>query len=111
FEKTEVLIYLANEMRTGGRAIPYSLVAALDKEALERLTGQTAKELSIFLNAWAADDLGASPGDAIDLENYLWEEEGRLATRKASFTYAGTVPMEGLGAEKHLVPDYPGITE
>jgi putative ABC transport system permease protein len=111
FETTEVLIYLANEMRTGGRAIPYSLVAALDKEALERLTGQTAQERSIFLNAWAAEDLGARPGDAIDLEYYLWEEEGRLATRKASFTYAGTVPMEGLGAEKHLVPDYPGITE
>ena len=38
-DRTEVLIYLANEMRTGERAVPYSLVAALDNDALGRLAG------------------------------------------------------------------------
>ncbi len=110
-DRTEVLIYLANEMRTGERAVPYSLVAALDTEALGRLTGQTPGERTIFLNAWAAEDLRARPGDPITVEYYIWEEAGRLVTRKTSFTYGGTVPMEGLGADPRLVPDYPGITE
>jgi putative ABC transport system permease protein len=110
-ETTEVLIYLANDIRTDGLHLPYSLVAALDEKTLEKLTGQSQGERSLFLNAWAAEDLRARPGDPITLDYYVWEDEGRLVTRKASFTYAGTVPMEGLGADEHLVPDYPGITE
>jgi putative ABC transport system permease protein len=108
---TEVLIYLANEMRVGGRAIPYSLVAALDGEALKGLSGQSPGERFVFLNAWAEEDLRARPGDSITLEYYVWEDEGRLVTRTAAFTYAGAVPMEGMGADPKLVPDYPGITE
>ncbi len=106
-----VLIYLANEIRSGERTIPYSLVAALDDDTLASLGGKAPTGRPVFLNAWAAQDLGARPGSDVTLSYYLWEEEGRLDTREAAFTYAGVVPMKGLGADPRLVPDYPGITE
>ena len=37
----------------------------------------------IVLNEWAARELGASVGDAVRLEYYLWEDAGRLSTRSA----------------------------
>jgi hypothetical protein len=110
-EAREVLIYLANEIRSGKRTIPYSLVAALDSTAWEELTGQIPGERSVLLNAWAAEDLRARPGESLHLSYYLWEQAGRLDTREAAFTYSGVVPLKGLGADPGLVPEYPGITE
>jgi putative ABC transport system permease protein len=111
-----VLTYLANTIRANGREIPYSVVTALDKNAYASLAGaarQSAKipARPILLNDWAARDLGARPGDRVELEYFLWEKEGRLATKKAEFSLAGVVPLEGAAADRDLVPDYPGITE
>ncbi|MCA1633869.1 MAG: ABC transporter permease, partial [Acidobacteria bacterium] len=64
----------------------------------------------IILNEWAADDLGARPGDELTLEYYLWADDGRLVTREARFRVAGVVPVEGEAADRDLVPDYPGIS-
>jgi ABC-type antimicrobial peptide transport system permease subunit len=112
FETTEVLVYLANEIRDGARTVPYSLVAALDPVALASLGGGTATDPPpILLNAWAAEDLGARLGDALSLSYYVWDESGRLLTRSAAFTMAGVAPARGLAADRELVPSYPGITE
>ena len=63
-----------------------------------------------MLNEWAARELGASVGDAVRLEYYLWEDAGRLSTRSAEFRLAGVVPFEGVATDRDLVPEYPGIT-
>jgi hypothetical protein len=62
------------------------------------------------LNEWAASELGASKGQPVTLEYYVWEESGRLSTRSAEFRLAGVVPIEGEAADRDLVPEYPGIT-
>jgi len=113
FPTIEVLIYLANEIRSGARAVPYSLVAALDPAAFASLGGgkATTRKPPLLLNAWAAEDLGARVGDPVSLSFYVWQEEGRLLTRSASFEMAGIVPASGLAADRELVPSYPGITE
>jgi putative ABC transport system permease protein len=102
-----VLSYLANSISSGERSIPYSLVTALDSEALPPLKDKR----SIVLNEWAARDLNARPGDTVSLEYYLWHEDGRLETRKADFQLTAVMPIAGLAADRNLVPDYPGITE
>jgi putative ABC transport system permease protein len=69
-ESTSMLTYVANEMRTGARAVPYSLVTAIDLHVVEpQLTVDPAAKLPpIVLNAWAASDLAARRGDVVCLD-------------------------------------------
>jgi hypothetical protein len=114
FLATEVLVYLANAMRAGGRAVPYSLVAALDDAALGALAGNAAAAeggLPIVLNDWAAASLRVAPGSSVTLDYHLWRDEGRLDTESAPFDLVAVTRMVGLAADRDLSPDYPGITE
>jgi len=99
-QSESVLAYVANTIRIGDRAVPYSVVAA-------RGTGRG----EIRLNQWAADDLKAKVGDRVSLEYYLWSDEDGLTTSTAEFTLAGILPMNGAGADSTLTPDYPGISD
>jgi putative ABC transport system permease protein len=126
-----VFSYLANSIRSGPREIPYSLVTAIDDESFEQLkrtpasTSSTTSSTShssvapastssqlppIILNEWAARELGIQTGAPVTLEYYLWQEGGRLSTGAAEFQLAGVVPIEGIAADRNLVPEYPGIT-
>jgi ABC-type lipoprotein release transport system permease subunit len=101
-DASPVYTYLANTVRANGREIPYSVVTAMD-------IGLGREEIA--LNEWAARDLGARPGDAVTLEYHLWEEGGRLLTRSAEFRLARVLPMKGIGADRTLTPEYPGISD
>ena len=104
--------YLANSIRSGGRQIPYSLVTALDFPSFGLPPASPGGEMPpLVLNRWAARDLKARPGDLLELDYYLWAEQGRLLTRSAKFRLSGVVPMEGPLADRDLAPAYPGITE
>ncbi len=116
--------YLANSIRSGPREIPYSLVTAIDDESFEKLKRTPASTSStsgspssassalppIILNEWAARELGVQTGALVTLEYYLWQEGGRLSTGAAEFQLVSVVPIEGLAADRNLVPEYPGIT-
>src|SRR5688572_16176440 len=99
-----ILTYLANTIRIGDREIPYSLVTGAG--GMPAAAGTTPP---IQLNEWAARDLGATVGDAVTLEYYVWEDPGRLVTRSASFQLAGVVPTAA--ADRDMAPSYPGITD
>jgi putative ABC transport system permease protein len=101
-----VFSYLANSIRIGDRQIPYSLVAAVDS-----LPGRELAPNSIYLNDWAAKDLGAKIGDSVTLDYYYWEPSGSLTSRSADFKLAGILPMTGIAVDRDLTPEYPGITD
>jgi putative ABC transport system permease protein len=101
------LTYVANAIRIGNREVPYSTVTAID---LVPATPPSASP-PIWLNEWAATDLQAQPGDDVTLEYYLWSDEEGLQTRSARFTFSGVVPMNGLGGDQTLTPEYPGISD
>jgi ABC-type lipoprotein release transport system permease subunit len=105
--KTSFFTYLANRMQIGEREVPYSLVTAIEGEGLP--ISPTAS--GIVLNEWVGDDLRGRPGDSLTMEFYVWEDEGRIATRTARFTVDGVVPISGLAADRDLAPRYPGISE
>ena len=110
-----VMTYLANQLRLGDRVTPYSLVTALDLSVVTPI-GDTGTEPEgdlppVVLNTWAAEDLDAQAGDTIEIEYYVWEEEGRLATRETRLQVTGVVPIAGAAGDRDLAPDYPGITE
>ena len=110
-----ILTYLANLIRLGDRTVPYSLLTALDLDAITPVPSSQFPVPSslppIVLNEWAADDLAATPGDLVSIEYYQWQDEGLLLTREAEFRVAGVVPLEGAAADPDLTPDYPGITQ
>ena len=117
-----VFSYIANSINFEGHSIPYSLVAAVDGYAMVRLLQEDpqfagkydslAEEFPpIGLNEWAARDLGAKRGGFVSLEYYSWQPDGRLETKTARFLIAAVIPMSGAGADRDLVPDYPGISE
>jgi ABC-type lipoprotein release transport system permease subunit len=131
-----ILTYLANTMRSGDREVPYSLVTAIDLSAIvpaaglkgppyvpmdpsavaprdvaRPFQGRDPSSPPIVLNDWAARELGVKAGDPLTLEYYVWEEPGRLVTRRADFRIAVIVPIAGVAADRDLVPAYPGITE
>lgn len=111
--ETGVLTWLANAMRDAGRVVPYSLVSAIGPDAggdaaLAQLL--RSDDRAIVLNDWAARDLRAKIGDAVDLEYYRWADEGRLVIDRATFTLRGVVPIRGLTGDRRLTPTYPGIT-
>ncbi|MEJ7356077.1 hypothetical protein, partial [Staphylococcus haemolyticus] len=71
-----IFTYLANAIRKGDRTVPYSLVTATDLGEVVRdapPTGAPAAAEAIVLNTWLARELGASPGDRVALDYYLWD--------------------------------------
>lgn len=65
----------------------------------------------IWLNQWAADDLQARVGDEVTLEYFLWSDADGLGSSSATFTLVGITPMTGIGGDRTLTPDYPGISD
>jgi ABC-type lipoprotein release transport system permease subunit len=91
--------------------VPYSLVTAIEPDAVIGLGPTTDEHPAIVLNDWAARDLGARVGDPLTLEYAVWEEPGRLLARSSEFRVAAIVPMQGVAADRSLAPVYPGLTE
>ena len=108
-----VFSYLANSISSGDKSIPYSLVTAIEENEFRKLIPNPPSNTDpppIILNEWAANDLGVREGDQVKLDYYIWLEAGRLETKTATFKLAGVVPIQGLAADRDLVPEYPGIT-
>lgn len=115
-----VFAYLANSIRARGREIPYSVLAAADlgQGALNDVKVVSGRPMSpalpdasraIWLNDWAARDLGAAVGEPIDVEFYRWEDAGGLVTRSARFELVGVVSIGG-DVDASLAPEVPGVT-
>lgn len=108
------LTYLVNRVSLGSREASYALLAGLDLQSLpvpgvDGLAG--AAESGVVLNTWLAEELEAAVGDSIQVEYFVWEDQGRLVTRSASLPVLGITPIEGVAADADLAPRYPGITE
>ena len=108
-----VLSYLANQIRSGDRITPYSVITARDLSVVggEAVPSSSGEPAPVILNQWTAEDLEVTPGARLTIEYYLWADEGRLTTHEAELQVAGVVPIAGAADDPDLTPDYPGITE
>ncbi|HUG43678.1 MAG TPA: ABC transporter permease [Acidobacteriota bacterium] len=115
-----VLTHLANTIRAGDRSIPYSIVSALefpvggDFSSLRLTDGQPAQPPApdeIYLNAWAAEELRLQPGETVELTYYVIGPQEQLETETRRFQFKGAASMDGLGADRTLTPEIPGIHE
>lgn len=101
-----ILTYFVNEIRLGDRSTPYSFVSAPGPP----LIPEAMKDDEILINAWLADDLGASAGDLIRLTYYVLGPMRRLEERSTEFRVKAVVPLSGMYEDKNLLPDFPGIS-
>ncbi len=116
---TRVSSYLATSMEVDGRSVPYSTVAALagtpaDLASLVLTSGDPAPVPTgneILINEWTADDIMAAVGDTLRMEYYVVGPYEELAVEAADFVVTGVVAMTGLGNDRRLTPDYPGIED
>ncbi len=125
------LTYLANTISiitpsrdkstSNAQNLPYSTILALpvEKGEFAELLSRDATEDEqttvdieqpvIYLNKWAADDLGAKVGDKINITYSGVTTEEEYVTQAAQFLLKGIVPIEGIAADTNLIPKFPGI--
>jgi ABC-type lipoprotein release transport system permease subunit len=73
--------------------------------------GQTAGSGEIILNDWLAQDLGARVGDDVRLTYHVVGSHGELPEEERRFKVRGIVALEGVAADRGLVPEVHGITD
>jgi putative ABC transport system permease protein len=100
-----VFAYFVNSIRCGQRETPYSFAAAPGEPIVPR----GMDDAEILLTDWLADDLGAVPGDMVELRYFVPGPMRRLEERASSFRVRDIVPPSGPAAERDLVPDIPGL--
>jgi ABC-type antimicrobial peptide transport system permease subunit len=99
------LTYFVNELRDGQKSTPYSMVTAAGASLLP--AGMRDDE--VMIDQWLADDLQARPGDPLRLTYYVPGATRRLEEKQAQFRVHSVVLMEGMAADRTLLPDFPGI--
>jgi ABC-type antimicrobial peptide transport system permease subunit len=104
---TPILTYLANLIRDGERATPYSMITA----AGSPFVPADMRDNEILLNEWVAEDLQARPGDTIEVSYYAVDSASHLTERTNSFRVRAVVPLKGIRADRTLMPEFPGVAK
>jgi putative ABC transport system permease protein len=115
------LTYLANTLACHGREVPYSTVTAIDFTAqppLGPFLSAQDRPLpplgpdEIALNTWAAEQLQAKVGDAVQLSYFEPESiDGQVREKSVSLRLAAIVKLAGPAADRGLTPSVKGITD
>ena len=63
----------------------------------------------IILNTWTATDLGVEVGDEISVTYYRVGAGEEYITETALFRLKGILPIEGITADRDVIPAFPGI--
>jgi ABC-type lipoprotein release transport system permease subunit len=114
--RQDVLTYFVNSITSAGGQTPYSFVSTFsgDRPAGPSLRGQQVTvpgRDGILVNEWLASDLAINRGDSVRLDYFVPGPLRRLEERAVMLMVEGVVPMEGLFADRNLMPDLPGMSD
>lgn len=104
---TGILTYLANLIQAGDRATPYSMITA----AGAPYTAAYMRDDEIIVNDWLARDLQLKEGDTVGVSYYLADTGSQLVERTNEFRVRAVVPLEGVYADRTLMPEFPGLAK
>jgi putative ABC transport system permease protein len=105
-----VLTYLANQIRAGTNAAPYSMVTAVDPVRLAGLPADLGDD-EICVNQWLADDLRVMVGDSVEVSYFLPESGADLREATNRFRLRAILPMLGPTFDRTLMPEFPGLSK
>ena len=106
------LTYLANTIKANDKTVPYSTIVGLpiDKPEFPLVSGfQIPPTDEIILNTWAAANLDAKVGDRVEIGYYSVGAGEAYTIEKAQFQLKGIIPIEGIAADRDIIPEFPGI--
>ncbi len=109
-------VYLATELRrltpAPGKALAYATVAGVEPPGRFRfVVGRPATQPSdIVLSSWAAADLGARVGDALQLSYLRPTADGTYPRATVRFRVRGIVAIAGQAADPGIVPELEGVS-
>jgi len=107
-----VLSYFVNELRSGNRTAPYSMVTAMGPSAdADSVIAMNMQDDEILVNQWLADDLRAKEGDLVELTYFVLGPMRKLQEQKSTFRVRGIVPMDEPTVDPELMPDFPGLAD
>ncbi len=66
-------------------------------------------KFKIILNTWTVTDLGVEVGDEISVTYYRVGSGEEYITETALFQLKAVLPIEGIAADRNLIPTFPGI--
>jgi ABC-type lipoprotein release transport system permease subunit len=104
------LTYLVNELRAGEKAVPYSMVTAVDALASGFLPPQLGDGETV-INQWLADELGVAVGGKVTLKYFVMGERRQLTEQSREFTIAQILPMTEPQLDASWMPDFPGLSD
>jgi ABC-type antimicrobial peptide transport system permease subunit len=106
-ESTKVLTYFVNEIRSGERSTPYSMVTAAEAP----LAPEDLRTNEIVINEWLAEDLQIGVGADLQIRYYAIGGGQRLDERTNTFRVKMVVPLMGVRGDRALMPEFPGIAK
>lgn len=112
-----VLTYFVSGIEYDDRSTPYSMVAGVGpllEEGVVEAGDAVPLDLSddeIVINEWLAEDLQCAAGDELTLRYFVLDVEDHLMETTASFTVRSIAAMQGLAADRTLMPEFPGIAD
>jgi ABC-type lipoprotein release transport system permease subunit len=107
-----VLTYFVNELSSGDKATPYSMVAAVSQPAdAGGLIPEDMQDNEILINQWLAGDLGVKEGDEVELTYFVLGPMRALREEKTSFRIKAILSMDSPAMDPNLMPDFPGLAD
>ena len=107
-----ILTYFVNELRSGDKATPYSMVSAVGRSPnAGSIVPTEMRDDEIILNQWIADDLDAKVGDPIEIRYFTLSTMRKLQEQTASFRVRKIIPMASPAVDPDFMPDFPGLAD
>lgn len=102
-----VITYLVNNINLRDRHIPYSFASGVTAT----LAGEPLNDREIHLNRWAADDLGATVGDSVNITYYEIGAMRELRETNRNFIVKKIIPTITPRIDSSLMPKFQGLSE
>jgi len=108
--RMEALTYFVNELRSGDKATPYSMVTAVNADA-SGFVPADLKDDEIVISQWEADDLSVAAGGQVTIKYYVMGERRKLVEKSRQFTVRAVLPMETPQLNDSWMPEFPGLAD
>jgi hypothetical protein len=104
------LTYFVNEIRSGERSTPYSMVTAAGPGTLPFLPADLAED-EMVVSDWLADDIQLEAGSEVEMKFLVMNAKRKFEERSKRFRIRSVHPLETQGWDGSWMPDFPGLAD